>query len=136
MNIKRFISAGIAVFVGFEVIDAIIHMGILGQTYMKMSIWRPDMMSLMWVMHVGGIVLAFLFVYIFVKGYENKGIWEGVRFGLVLGLFANIPYAFYSYALYPLPFSLCLQWFIYGMIEFVICGALAAAIYRSGSVYD
>ena len=135
MNIKRFIIAGIAVFFGFEIIDAIIHMGILGKTYMAMDVWRPDMMSLMWIMHVGGLIMAFLFVYLFVKGYENKGIGEGVRFGLVLGLFANIPYAFYSYVTYPLPFSLCLQWFVYGMIEFIVCGVIAAAIYRSESAY-
>ena len=52
------------------------------------------------------------------------------RSGVVIGLFANIPYGFYSYAMYPLPFSLCLQWFVFGMIEFIICGLIAAAIYK------
>jgi len=130
MNIKKFLVAGIAVFLGFKIIDAIIHRGILGSTYAGMTVWRPDMMSKMWLMHVGGFILAFLFVYIFIRGHKNSGITEGIRFGLVLGLFSNIPYGFYSYVLYPLPFSLCLQWFIYGMIEFVICGAIAAAIYK------
>ncbi len=130
MNVKRFCIAVIGVFLGFEIIDIIIHAGILGKTYAGMTLWRPDMMSKMWIMHAGCFVLSILFVYIFIKGYENKGIAEGIRFGLILGLFSNIPYAFYSYATYPLSFSLCLQWFIYGMIEFVICGAVAAAIYK------
>lgn len=131
MNIKRFVWAAIAVFLGFQVTDPIIHMVILGKTYQSMpAMWRPGMESMMWIMHAGGLVMAFLFVYIFFKGYENKGIGEGVRFGLVLGLFANIPYAFYSYVIYPLPFSLCAQWFVYGMIQFVICGVIAAAVYR------
>ena len=131
MNLKRFIIASIAVFVAFEIIDAIIHMGILGKTYQSITIWRPDMMSKMWIMHIGSLLLAFLFTYIFIKGYENKGIVEGLRFGIIIGLFANIPYGFYSYAMYPLPFSLCLQWFIYGMIEFSICGLITAAIYKN-----
>jgi hypothetical protein len=134
MNVKRFIIASIAVFLAFEIIDAIVHMGILGKTYESMQIWREDMMSKMWIMHVCTLILAFLFTYIFIKGYENKGIGEGARYGVIIGLFANIPYAFYSYASYPLPFSLCLQWFIYGMIEFIICGLIAAAIYKPKEV--
>ena len=130
MNAKRFIIASIVVFLAFEIIDAIVHMGILGKTYESMDIWRPDMMSKMWIMHIGSLILAFLFTYIFIKGYENRGIAEGVRYGVIIGLFANIPYGFYSYAMYPLPFSLCIQWFIYGMIEFIICGLIAAAIYK------
>jgi hypothetical protein len=109
----------------------IIHQGILAKTYQALGpIWRPDMMSKLWMYHVGSFLLAFLFTYIFTKGYENKGVAEGVRFGIVIGLFANIPYAFYEYAMYPLPFSLCLQWFVYGMIEFVLLGIIAAAIYK------
>jgi hypothetical protein len=37
---------------------------------------------------------------------------------------------FNQYAVYPVPFTLALQWFIYGMIEFVICGLIAAMIYK------
>jgi len=131
MNRKRFIIASIVVFLAFEIIDAIVHMGILRKAYEAlMPIWRPDMMSKMWILHVGALILAFLFTYIFIKGYENKGIAEGVRYGIIIGLFANIPYAFYGYAMFPFPFSLCIQWFIYGMIEFIICGIIAAAIYK------
>lgn len=131
MNVKRFIWAGLAVFAAFEIIDMIVHGAILGKTYAALaSVWRPDMMSKMWIMHLGSLVLAFLFTYIFIRGYENKGLAEGVRYGVVIGLFSAIPYGFYSYAMYPLPLSLCLIWFGYGMIEFVICGMLAAAIYK------
>ena len=130
MNTKRFIMASLVVFVGFEIIDMIIHGGILAKTYEGMNIWRSDMMSKMWIFHLGSFVMAFLFTFIFIKGHENKGIAEGARYGIVIGLFANIPYGFYSYAMYPLPFSLCLQWFVFGMIEFIICGLIAAAIYK------
>lgn len=131
MNVKRFVMASIAVFAAFEVIDFIVHTVILGKAYAALgSIWRPDMMSKMWIFHLGSLILAFLFTYIFIRGYENKGLAEGVRYGIVIGLFSNIPYAFYSYAMYPFPLSLCVQWFVYGMIEFIICGMLAAAIYK------
>ncbi len=135
MNVKRFIWASIAVFFAFEVMAAIVHMVILRKAYEALApVWRPDMTSLLWILHVGSLILAFLFTYIFVKGYENKGILEGIRYGIIIGLFANIPYGFYEYAMYPLPFSLCLQWFIYGMIEFVICGIIAAAVYKPNKI--
>ncbi|MBI4620384.1 MAG: hypothetical protein HY739_09520 [Desulfobacterales bacterium] len=134
MNAKRFIIASLVVFLGFEIIDAIVHTVILGKTYESMNLWRPDMMSKMWIIHIGSLILAFLFTYIFIKGYENKGITEGARYGVIIGLFANIPYGFYSYAMYPLPFSLCLQWFIFGMIEFIICGIIAAVIYKPNKI--
>lgn len=131
MNVKRFIRASLAVFLAFEAIDFMVHVVILGKTYAALAhLWRPDMMSKMWLMHAGSFILAFLFTYIFIRGYENKGLAEGVRYGIIIGLFMNIPYAFYEYAMYPLPLSLCLQWFVYGMIEFIICGMIVAAIYK------
>lgn len=131
MNVKRFVIASIAVFLVFQVLDFIIHGMILRPVYESLKdVWRPDMMSKMWIMYVGSLVLSFLFTYIFIKGYENKGIAEGIRYGIIIGLFASIPYGFYEYVMYPLPLSLCLQWFIYGMIEFIICGIIVAAIYK------
>ena len=130
MNIKRFIMASIAVFVAFEVIDAIVHTGILAKTYQTLGpVWRPDMMSKMWIFHIGSLILAFLFTYIFIRGYENKGLIEGVRYGVIIGLFANIPYAFYEYAMFPLPLSLCLPWVVFGVI-----GPVTATKLRTNSV--
>jgi hypothetical protein len=84
----------------------------------------------MWIFYPIGLVMSFLFVYIFIKGYEGKGILEGLRYGIWIGLFMNLPSAFGQYAIYPVPFSLAIQWFIYGMIEFIILGLVAAAIYK------
>ncbi|MGD0021714.1 MAG: hypothetical protein ABSC54_05365 [Smithellaceae bacterium] len=135
MNVKRFVWGSIAVFIAFEIMDFIVHGVILKSAYEALApLWRPDMMSLLWIFHVGSLILAFLFTYIFVKGYESKGILEGVRYGIIIGLFANIPYGFYEYAMYPLPLCLCLQWFIYGMIEFIIGGIIAAGIYKPNKV--
>lgn len=131
MSVKRFIMASVAVFLAFEVMDAIIHTGILGATYQNLShLWRPDMMAKMWIMHIGSFILSFLFTYIFIRGYENKGLMEGARYGIIIGLFSNIPFGFYSYVMYPLPISLCLSWFTYGMVEFIICGIIVAAVYK------
>jgi len=131
MNLKRFIIAFIAIFVGIEILGYVIHSVILMSTYESLkNVWRADMMQKMWIMHVVNVFMSILFVYIFTKGYENKGLVEGVRYGLIVGLFMSMPAAFSSYALYPIPYTLALKWFVFGMIEFIIYGLLVAVIYK------
>lgn len=84
----------------------------------------------MWIMYITSFIFAVLFVYIFTKGYENAGIAEGVRYGLIVGLLMNVVGMFNQYAIYPVPFNLVLQWFVYGMIQFIIYGIVAALIYK------
>jgi hypothetical protein len=131
MNTKRFVLASLAVFVAGMILDYLVHMVILKGAYESLAaIWRQEMNSLMWLMYVGSLIFAFLFVYIFTKGHENKGIMEGVRYGLIIGLFFILPTASGQYAMYPIPFSLAVQWFVYGLIEFIIFGIIAAIIYK------
>jgi hypothetical protein len=131
MNIKRFLAGGLAIFAVFQICDFIIHNLILMEVYASMTnVWRPEMMSYMWIMFLCSFVFSYLMMFVFVKGYEDRGLLEGVRFGIIIGLMTNITGAFYQYAVYPLPFSLVLQWAGYGLIEFILAGLAAAAIYR------
>lgn len=133
MNVKRFILASLSVYITFQVLDFIIHGLILASTYQALPhLWRPDMMSLMWIMYLSSLFMSFVFVYIFAKGYENRGVPEGLRFGIVMGLFMNVIGMFSQYAMYPIPFSLTIQWFLYGMAEFIVAGIVVSAVYRPG----
>lgn len=131
MNVKRFISASIVVFVVFEALNFLIHGVILAGAYeYTAELWRADMDQKMWIIYLGDLVKAFLFVFIFIKGYENKGWAEGLRYGFWIGLYVSIGMGFGSYAMYAIPFSMALQWFVYGVIQLVICGIVAAIIYK------
>ncbi len=131
MNIKRYVIAGIAVFATFQICDMVIHGRLLMKDYEALaSMWRPDMMSLMWIMWITCAVLSFLFTYVFIKGYESRGMLEGVRYGLIVGLMMNGVGAFNQYVLFPVPFVFAVKWFVFGMIEFILAGAVVAAIYR------
>lgn len=131
MNVKRFLLAALAVFVTFQVLDFLIHGLYLAPTYEALaSIWRPDMMELMWVMYCTGAVLALLFVYIFVKGYQGKGIMEGVRYGLVIGLLMTVVGGLNQFVIYPVPLDLVIKWIVYGLAEFIVAGVVTALIYK------
>ncbi|MDY6933809.1 MAG: hypothetical protein SVZ03_06255 [Spirochaetota bacterium] len=131
MNIKRYILASIAVFFTFQIVDSIFQFLILSSIYETLEhVWRPDMMQKMWIFLATSFVFSFLFVYIFSKGYEGKGVAEGVRYGLLIGLLMYIGGMFNQYVVYPIPFSLALQWFVYGLIDTTACGVVAALIYK------
>jgi hypothetical protein len=131
MNWKKFFLAAISVFITYEILDWIIHSLILGSKYMEIQhLWRPDMMDKMWIMYVTAFIFSFLFIFIFTKGYEGKGVAEGARYGLYIGLLMNIVGIFNQYAMYPIPLGLTLQWFFYGMIQFIIIGIVAASVYK------
>ena len=132
MNLKRYIAASLAVFVGSQVLEYLIHGVMLQSLYAATKqLWRPDMDSKMWIMHVVGFITSFLFVYIFAKGYEGKGIMEGFRFGLIIGLFTSLPMGYGTYAVMPIPYELAFKWFLYGTAETIVLGIIAALIYRS-----
>ncbi len=133
MNTKKFIIASLVVFVLYEVLSYLIHGVILSKAYMDTAdLWRSmeDMNSKSWIMWVGDLVKAFLFVYIFIKGLENKGWMEGVRFGVVFGLYVGIGMGIGTYATSPIPFTLALQWFAFTVVQLVLCGIAAALIYK------
>ena len=131
MNFKRILIAGLAVFVFFQALDYLFHGIVLGSTYRSLaSVWRPDMMNYMWLMALASLIFSFVFVFIFAKGYEEKGLLEGVRFGFVLSFLVNVPGCFGQFAMYPLPFALVLEWLAFGFAEFVVAGIITAAIYR------
>lgn len=131
MNITRFIGAGIAVFITLQILDFLIHGLLLGPTYENLKeVWRPDMVSKMWIMYATSLIMSFLFVYLFIMVYKGKGVVEGIRYGLLIGLFINVASTFNQYVIYPIPFILALQWFIYETFELITAGIIVSCIYK------
>lgn len=128
---KQFWIGFIVVFVVLEILMFIVDGWILAGVYMSVKVWRPDMMSLMWVYHVLSLITAFFFTLVFSKGYENKGLIEGVRYGFYIGVWLSSGMAYGTYAMIEIPYSLALQWFIYGIIEYIIAGVALAAVYKA-----
>ncbi len=131
MNWKRFLVASLVVFVVIQSMDFLINNVILMSQYeLLKDLWRPDMESKMWIMYLIGLLVAFLFTYIFIKGREGKGIAEGVRYGIIIWLFVSVPMSLGFWIMFPIPFKLALWWILFSLLEMLIAGILAAAIYR------
>ena len=127
---KKFWTGFVVVFVAMEIMMILIHGVLLKSAYeATQAVWRPDMMSLMWIYHVLAVIGAFFLTFIFSKGYEGKGVMEGVRYGLYIGIWMSSGMAYGSYAMINIPYSLALQWFLYGVIEYIVYGVALALVY-------
>jgi len=123
----------IATFITVQVLELVVNYVILGPSYEAYkSVWRPDMMSKAWIFSLVLLIGSFFFAFIFSKGFENKGIVEGVRYGIYIGIWLSVGKAYGTYAMIAIPYSLALQWFIYGVLEYVIAGVVLAFIFRQG----
>lgn len=120
----------VAVFVVTQILEYIVNMVLLDSLYKSVSeLWRPEGEMKVWLFVVVGLFFSFFFTLIFSKGYEGKGIMEGVRYGLYVALMVVLPFSYGTYAMMPIPYSLALQWFLYGTVEYIIAGIVLALIF-------
>jgi hypothetical protein len=120
----------VAVYLVVAILDWIINTMLMASAYAStVELWRPEGEIKMWVIFVCYLFFAFFFTFIFSKGYEGKGIWEGVRYGLYVSGMMAIPAVYMSYATMPLPYAIAFQWFIYTSAEYVIAGVVLALIF-------
>jgi len=132
VNIMRLSLAILAVTVFIFASNFVIHELMLKGAYEQTAnLWRtkPEMESLLIWMLIGQLLMAKYATILFVKGYENKGLMEGVRFGLYLGLFTTGMYLI-QFVTTPLPTSLVWSWIWTGLFQWIGVGVVAAAVYR------
>ena len=127
---KKILTGAVVVFIAMSVLDFLVHGVILDAAYKATStLWRPDMQSKMWIYSVISLIGAFFFSFIFSKGYEGKGIAEGARYGLYIGIWMSIGMAYGTYAMIAIPYAMALQWFLYGIVEYVIYGIILSLVF-------
>lgn len=132
---KRLVIGSIAMIVLLTGMEMLVNTVILADAYKAVTVWRPnaDMMSKMWIFNVIWVIVGIVFTYIFSHGYENKGILEGVRYGALMSLIVSLPTAYAQYVIYPIPYHLAMKWFLFGLVEYSIMGAVLSLIFSKFS---
>ncbi|MCX6155050.1 MAG: hypothetical protein NT007_12930 [Candidatus Kapabacteria bacterium] len=129
--IKKFLIAIVVVFVAIQVMDYVLHSLILGHIYQQnASIWRPNMMNLMWAMHLSTFIVTVCFVYIYYKLIQNKSAFRGVWYGIVYGIAAGMGMGYSTYCMFPIPYVLAVSWFFGSVIIYTIAGLITALIIK------
>ena len=128
---KRIWIGFVTVFVTTQVIEGLVDFILLGPTYsLSPHIWRPIAEIKLWMLPVTGAFFAYFFVFIFSKGYEGRGLLEGVRYGTYAALMIVLPHAYNSYATMQIPYSVALQWLFFGTVEYIFAGALLSTAFQ------
>lgn len=133
MNKKNLLLSGVVVFIAYQVLDFVTHEVLMKSGYdATEQVWRPqeEMMSFMWIFIVVNLLWSFIFVYLFDQMNKGKGIQEGIKYGFCIGLFVVTPMACNTYAILPVPHSMALGWFVYGMIKVMACGAVLSLVHK------
>ena len=133
MNPKRLVIAVIAVFAGIWVTNFLIHGVWLVDTYKEtMNLWRPqaEMQARMGWLMLGEFIAAATFVLLWAKGFAALNCFRcACLYGLFMGLFSQAN-TLITYAVQPITPDLAVKWFISGIAQGVLMGALVFFVYK------
>ena len=133
MNSKRLILAIAAVFIGIFATDFLIHEVWLKSTYAATaSLWRPEAemkQHFGWLM-LGQFLWAVIFVVIRAKGFSATAtLGTACLYGLSMGVFIQTT-TLILHAVQPLPADLAVKWFLAGVVQSTLMGALVFFVYK------
>ncbi len=134
MKPKRFLLAVLAGFVGRAVAYAILE-GLLLKGYME-AIFEPAGASMEgmeggpFMPLVAVLSMSLIMAYLYPKGYEGgKPLSEGLRFGVLLGLFSGIPLGIFSDVMFAIGFVPALVLIIVYVLETAAAGLFIGLVY-------
>ena len=133
INIPRFLLSIIIGFIFVFGFDYLVHENLLMDLYEQTaSLWRPveSMEEFFPLMIARTLLLVAIPGYIYTRNHEGKGIGEGIRFGVIIGLFVGIGWAG-MIAYMPIPVTLAGAWFAASFIQMVGLGFLFSLIYKN-----
>ena len=91
---------------------------------------RPEGEEVMWAIIASCLLQGLALGYIFTRGYENKGVGEGLRFGVLIAWFVAAIYLLF-YALLPWEMTPTLVAMATDGIMYLGAGVILALLYRA-----
>jgi hypothetical protein len=130
MNYKRFFIAASAIFIFALLWNGIVHLVILREADSVLnSIGRNESQRNLFLSLLATAFISILFVWSYSRTAKRGDVRDGVMHGIFFGILAGVLVDLNQYILYPLPVSLTLSWFIFGLFEFCIYGVLVSRLY-------
>ena len=133
MNNKTFWIGWLVVYVIVQALGFLIHEVMMGDTYEALaSVFQSDaqMQEMLPIMFLSAAVFLFIFCYVFTQGREGTGVMEGVRYGILMGVFLALPTSVDAYVIYPITADVAVVWFISAVVSLAIAGAVFSVIYK------
>jgi len=134
MNWKRYLIASVVAMIVITIVEMIGHGYFMTPYYRETeALWRTleAMNKLLWLGYLATIATSLIFVYIYHKGYEGKGpgALEGLRFGIIVGIFMAVPMSAWTYASQPITVAVAIGWFLITLTKFTLAGLGVGLVY-------
>jgi hypothetical protein len=135
MNYARLVAAAVVGTLVDAVYGFVVYGMLLASQFGRFpAVYRPNDAppSYLGAMFVGILIATVFATAIYHKGYEGRGSGaaEGMRFGILLGLFVGVLFASISYGTLAIGRRLAVTLVIAGVVEWTLVGTAIGAIYR------
>lgn len=128
---RRTLLAVLLVFVVWTVLDFLIHVTILSDTYAASpQLWRTTVEMKTGLMYLVVFVAAASFVLIYAWLIPDKSVKRAMQYGMLYGIGSGISTGFGSYSAMPLPYIVAFWWFLGKFIEALAAGWLTGLIVK------
>jgi hypothetical protein len=114
------------------VYETLVHGFLLSTLYSTTpTLWRPfSQMQAYMPFNIGIMIALSLWItFIFTRFFKEGGLSKGICFGFYLGILSGLQAAGAYYYL-PISWKLAAAWFVFGMIESTLGGALIGGLYK------
>lgn len=129
---KRFFISWFIIYVINSFTGYLIHHVILGATYKAIApTLHADVMNRLWAFILISITGSFFFTLIYSTWQKNHTVFEGLKYGLFIGIWMGLNTSLTAYAASELiPLSLATKWITFAIIQYGFSGAVLAFVYN------
>ena len=132
---KKFFIAWLAIFIVWMCGSFIVHAVLLHADYAALpQMFRSETDSQQYfpVMLLAHVIMSGAFVWVYARGIEAKPwLGQGIRFGVVIALLAEVPTYMIYYAVQPMPGMLVVKQTVFDGVLLLVLGAVVAFLYRN-----
>ncbi len=132
MDIKKFLLPVLAGFVGFMVAGILLE-ELIFKSYLERAFYQPigaSLPAVSLVAFVAPLSIALIMAYLYPRGYEGGShAVEGLRFGVLLGLFSGIPFVVFIDVMFSIGFGPALVQILLYTLEVAAAGLLIGLVY-------
>ncbi len=109
--------------------NAFVHLVVLRAANASVQhLRRPDLADKLWLSLLLTAGLVTLFVWGYGRFARDGSLREGLCYGLFFALLAGLLVDLNQYVLFPIPAAVAAQWFVGGLLEFLLDGALVTRL--------